>query len=261
MTKLANKKAIVTGAAKGMGAAITLTLAREGAEVVLAARDVAALEPVAAEVRSLGRRAHVVACDVIDEAQVKAMTARALEVFDGRIDILVNVAGVTGPIETPVQDIKVEDFDYVIIANERGTFLPIKAVVPTMIRQREGKIINISGTSGLRGYAMRTAYSASKWAVRGITRTVALELGKHNINVNAVCPGIVESPRMMKLCEEKATVRGWTFEQVYDEYVQDMALKRVTTGQDVANAVLFLASEDARQITGQHIAVDGGWDV
>jgi NAD(P)-dependent dehydrogenase (short-subunit alcohol dehydrogenase family) len=123
--KLEGKKAIVTGAAKGMGAAITTTLAREGADVVLTARDTAALEDVAAQVRSLGRQAHVVACDVIDEAQVKAMVARALEMFDGRIDILVNVAGVTGPIETPVQDIKVEDFDYVITANERGTFLPI----------------------------------------------------------------------------------------------------------------------------------------
>jgi NAD(P)-dependent dehydrogenase (short-subunit alcohol dehydrogenase family) len=259
--KLANKRAIVTGAAKGMGAAITTTLAREGADVLLAARDAAALEEVAADVRKLGRKAHVVICDVIDEVQVAAMVAEALKRFEGRIDILVNVAGVTGPIETPVQDINVDDFDYVIIANERGTFLPIKHVVPTMIKQRSGKIVNISGTSGLRGYPMRTAYSASKWAVRGITRTVALELGKHHINVNAVCPGIVETPRMMKLCEVKAKVRGWTVEQVYEEYVQDMALKRVTTGQDVANAVLFLASDDARQITGQHIAVDGGWDV
>lgn len=259
--KLAGMKAIVTGAAKGMGADITTTLAREGADLVLTARDTAALEDVAAKVRAMGRQAYVVACDVIEEADVAAMVAKSLAVFGGRIDILVNVAGVTGPIETPVQDIKVEDFDYVIIANERGTFLPIKHVVPTMIAQKSGKIVNISGTSGLRGYPMRTAYSASKWAVRGITRTVALELGAHNINVNAVCPGIVETPRMMKLCAGKAEVRGWTIEQVYEEYVQDMALKRVTLGQDIANAVLFLASEDARQITGQHIAVDGGWDV
>ena len=259
--KLQGKKAIVTGAAKGMGADISLTLAREGADLVLAARDIEALKEVAATVTALGREAFVVACDVTDEAQVKAMVEHALKVFGGRIDILVNVAGVTGPIETAVQDIKVDDFDYVIIANERGTFLPIKHVVPTMIAQKGGKIVNIGGTSGLRGYPMRTAYSASKWAVRGITRTVALELGKHNINVNAVCPGIVETPRMMKLCEGKAKVRGWTAEQVYDEYIQDMALRRVTTGQDVANAVLFMASEDSRQITGQHIAVDGGWDV
>ena len=259
--KLEGRKAIVTGAAKGMGAAITTTLAREGADVVLTARDTAPLEEVAARVRALGREAFVVACDVTDAAEVKAMVDKALEVFDGRIDILVNVAGVTGPIETPVQDIDVADFDYVITANERGTFLPIKYVAPAMIARNEGKIVNIGGTSGLRGYAMRTAYSASKWAVRGITRTVALELGKHNINVNAVCPGIVETPRMRKLCEEKARVRGWSVDEVYDEYVQEMALKRVTTSEDIANAVLFMASDDSRQITGQHIAVDGGWDV
>ena len=259
--KLENKKAIVTGAAKGMGAAITMTLAREGADLVLAARDTVALEDVAGEVRALGRNAHVVACDVTDEAQVKAMVEAAKEAFDGRIDILVNVAGVTGPIETPVQDVAVEDFDYVITSNVRGTFLPIKHVMPTMIAQESGKIVNIGGTSGLRGYPMRTSYSASKWAVRGITRTVALEAGAHNINVNVVCPGIVETPRMHKLCEEKARVRGWTHDQVYDEYVQDMALKRVTTPQDIANAVLFLCGDESRNMTGQEVAVDGGWDV
>ena len=259
--KLDGKKAIVTGAAKGMGAAITTTLAREGADVVLTARESDALEQVAGEVRAMGRAAHVVACDVTDETQVRAMVNHALDAFGGRIDILVNVAGATGPVETPVQDIAVADFDDVIAANERGTFLPIKHVVPTMIAQRNGKIVNIGGTSGLRGYAMRTAYSASKWAVRGITRTVALEVGRYNVNVNAVCPGIVETPRMQKLCEEKARVRGWKVEEVYDEYVQEMALKRVTTPGDVANAVLFMASEDSRQITGQAITVDGGWDV
>ena len=259
--KLEGRKAIVTGAAKGMGAAITTTLAREGADIVLTAREIAPLEEVAAEVRAMGREARVVGCDVTDDAAVRAMVDTALKAFGGRVDILVNVAGVTGPIETPVQNIEVEDFDYVITANERGTFLPIKYVVPAMIAHNAGNIVNISGTSGLRGYAMRTAYSASKWAVRGITRTVALELGKHGINVNAVCPGIVDGPRMRKLCEEKARVRGWTTEEVYEEYVQDMALRRVTVAQDIANAVLFLASDDARQITGQHIAVDGGWDV
>ena len=259
--RLANKKAIITGAAKGMGAAITTTLAREGADVLLTARDTQALDEVAKQVKALGRQAYVIACDVTVESQVEALARKAKEVFGGRIDILVNVAGVTGPIETPVQDIKVEDFDNVIHANIRGTFLPIKHIVPTMITQKSGKIVNIGGTSGLRGYPMRASYSASKWSVRGITRTVALEVGKHNINVNVVCPGIVETPRMEKLCREKARVRGWTYEQVYAEYVQDMALKRVTTPQDVANAVLFMCSEESRNITGQELAVDGGWDV
>ncbi len=259
--KVEGKNAIVTGAAKGMGEAITLTLAREGADIVLTARDTAALEEVADKVENLGRRAKVVACDVCKEDQVRALVDSAKEFFDGRIDILVNVSGVTGPIETPIQDIEVDDFDYVVTTNTRGTYLPIKHVVPTMIAQNSGKIVNIAGTSGLRGYPMRTSYSCSKWGVRGITRTVALEMGKHNVNVNAVCPGIVRTPRMDKLCEGKAKKRGWTFEQVWQEYIEDMALKRVTEPQDIANMVLFLASEEARQITGQEIAVDGGWDV
>ncbi len=259
--KLENKNAIVTGAAKGMGAAITLTLAREGADVLLTARDTAALEEVAGQVRKLGRRAEVVAVDVTDDAQVKAMAEKAKAFFDERIDILVNVAGVTGPIETPAWEIEAEDFSHVIEANIRGTFLPIKYVIPTMVAQRSGKIVNIGGTSGLRGYKYRAAYSSSKWGVRGLTRTVALDAGEYGINVNVVCPGIVHTPRMDKLCEEKARVRGWTFDQVYQEYVEDMALKRVTEPQDIADAVLFLASDDSRNMTGQEIAVDGGWDV
>ncbi len=259
--KLEGKNAIVTGAAKGMGAAITLTLAREGADLVLTARDTAALEEVAGKVRALGRRAEVIGCDVTDEEQVRAMVERARAFFAGRIDILVNVAGVTGPIETPVWEIEAEAFSAVIEANIRGTFLPMRHVLPGMIEQRSGKVVNIGGTSGLRGYRHRAAYSSSKWGVRGLTRTAALDCGPYGVNVNVVCPGIVRTPRMERLCEEKARVRGWTPEQVYQEYVDEMALRRVTEPEDVASAVLFLASEDARNITGQELTVDGGWDV
>jgi 3-oxoacyl-[acyl-carrier protein] reductase len=259
--RLANKTGIVTGPAKGMGKAISETLAREGADLVLAGRDTAAIDAVAASIRALGRSAEVVKTDVTDAKQVEAMVQRAVQLFAGQIDILVNVAGVTGPIETPVWEIKPEDFEMVLRANVLGTFLPIKYALPHMIKRKSGKIVNIGGTSGLRGYRYRTAYSASKWAVRGVTRTVALDVGDYNINVNAVCPGIVQTPRMDKLCEEKARKRGWTREQVYQEYVDDMALKRVTEPQDVADAVLFLASEESRQLTGHEIVVDGGWDV
>ena len=259
--RVEGKTAVVTGAVKGMGSAITLTLAREGADILLTARDVDALEPVAAEVRQLGRRAEVIGCDVTDEAQVEAMAARAREVFDGKIDILINVAGVTGPIETPAWNIDADDFLHVLDANVRGTFLPIKHIIPSMIERRSGSIVNIGGSSGLRGYKYRAAYSSSKWAVRGLTRTIALDAGEYNVNVNVVCPGIIQTPRMDKLCEEKARVRGWTFEQVYQEYVDEMALKRVTVPQDVADLVLFLASDESRNITGQEYTVDGGWDV
>jgi len=258
--KLAERIALVTGAAKGMGAEICLALAREGADLVLAARDIPPLEKLAREIEELGRRALVAACDVTDEPAVERLVTRANEVF-GRIDILVNAAGVTGPVETPVQQIKVDDFRAVLETNIVGTFLPIKHVLPGMIARRYGKIVNISGTSGLRGYKYRAAYSSSKWALRGLTRTIALEAGPHNVNVNALHPGIVAGDRMDRLCREKARKRGWTPEQVYQEYVDEMALRRVTVGRDIANAVVFLASDDSANMTGQSVTVDGGWDV
>jgi len=263
MNRLEGRIAIVTGAAKGMGREICLTLAREGADLALAARDVAPLEALAREIEALGRRAVVQPTDVTVEAQVKALAETTRAAFGGRIDILVNAAGITGPIETPVSEIAVEDFDEVLAVNVRGTFLPIKHVLPTMLAQRYGKIVNVSGTSGLRGYKHRAAYSSSKWAIRGLTRTVALEAGPHNVNVNAVHPGIVGGERMAKLCREKARRRGagWTPERVYQEYVDEMALRRVTTAQDVADTVCFLASDESKNMTGQSITVDGGWDV
>jgi NAD(P)-dependent dehydrogenase (short-subunit alcohol dehydrogenase family) len=258
--KLADRIAVVTGAAKGMGRDICLTLAREGANLAIAAREPAPLAALGGEITALGRKVVVVPTDVTDEAAVERLVTRARETF-GRIDILVNAAGVTGPIETPVWEIKADDFDQVIAVNLRGTFLPTKHVLPIMIKQRYGKIVNISGTSGLRGYKYRAAYSSSKWALRGFTRTVALEAGPYNINVNALHPGIVGGDRMDKLCREKAKKRGWTPEQVYQEYVDEMALKRVTVAQDIANAVLFLVSADSSNMTGQSVTVDGGWDV
>src|SRR5262245_22018902 len=258
--KLADRVALVTGAAKGMGGEICRTLAREGAAVALAARDVPPLEALAAEIERAGGRALAVPCDVTDEGEVERMVSRTMDAYE-RIDILVNAAGVTGPIETPVQHIKTDEFRAVLEVNVLGTFLPIKHVLPGMIERRYGKFVNISGTSGLRGYKHRTAYSSSKWALRGLTRTVALEAGPYNVNVNALHPGIVAGDRMDRLCREKARKRGSTPEQVYQEYVDEMALRRVTTARDIANAVLFLASDDSANMTGQSITVDGGWDV
>jgi NAD(P)-dependent dehydrogenase (short-subunit alcohol dehydrogenase family) len=259
--RLEGKTALVTGAAQGMGSAICKAMAAEGCDLMLCARTREPLEALARELRATGRKAEVKTCDVIQEDQVAAMVAAALEAFAGKLDILVNVAGATGPIETPVWQIDGTDFEDLVRVNLKGTFLPIKHVLPSMIERRYGKIVNIGGSSGMRGYRYRAAYSSSKWSIRGLTRTTALDVGEHNINVNAVMPGIVETPRMHKLCEEKARVRGWTHDQVYDEYVKDMALKRVTTPEDVAHAVVFLASDEARQITGQELVVDGGWDV
>ena len=257
--RLVGKIGIVTGAAKGLGGAISRALARDGADLVLAAREREPLEALAEELRAGGRRAEVVATDVTDEAAVKAMVERTLAVFGGRIDILVNVAGVTGPIETPVWEIERDDYLAVLTGNVIGTFLPIKHVMATMVAQRSGRIVNIAGSSGIRGYRYRTAYSSSKWAVRGLTRTVALDAGEYGIAVNTVVPGIVETPRMDRLCREKAQKRGWSHDAVYQEYVDETTLRSITTPEDVANAVVFAASDDSRNMTGQDIIVDGGW--
>jgi 3-oxoacyl-[acyl-carrier protein] reductase len=259
--KLENRKVFITGAAQGMGGTISRTLAREGADLFLVARTRAPLEQLAEEIRAMGRQSEFLQGDVTNETDVEAAVAAAKEAFGGRIDVLVNVAGATGPIETPVWQIEAQAFADLLHKNVLGSFLTIKHVLPTMIEQRSGKIVNIGGASGMRGYKYRAGYSSSKWAVRGLTRTTALDVGEYNINCNVVMPGIVETPRMEKLCRVKAERRGWTYQRVYDEYVEDMALRRVTTPQDIANAVVFLSCDDAKNITGQEIVIDGGWAI
>src|SRR5579864_1478822 len=260
--RLADRVAVVTGAAKGMGGTISAALAAEGAHLVLAAREPGPLTALAETLarRGGGRRALSVPTDVSDQRQVAALARRAVDEF-GRIDILVNAAGVIGPIETPLHKIAPEDWDRVQNVNLKGVFLCCRAVVPTMLEQRSGKIINIAGTSGLRGYRYRAAYSSSKWGVRGLTRTLALEVGPYGVNVNAICPGVVEGDRMTTIIAEKARARGWSSEEVFDEYIREMALRRFTKDEDVAHAVVFLASEESRQISGHELIVDGGWDV
>ena len=256
---LEGKKAIVTGPAKGMGAAITLALAREGVDLALAGRDMEAIRPVTQDVLGMGRKAIEVKCDITDEGQVKHLLDETLKAFGGRIDILVNVAGGRGPLETTSWDTTPEQFDDVVELNMKGCFLTMRAVTPTMQKQRAGKIVNIGGTFGLRGRALRMAYSASKWGLRGVTKAFALELGPYNINVNNVCPGMVDGPRFRKVCEEMAKRLGISMEEAMRKHAEEYALKRVSTDEDVANAVLFFASDVSRQITGQDIAVDGGW--
>lgn len=259
--RLQNRKVIITGAAQGMGGTITRKLAAEGAELFMTARSPGPLAELAEELRATGVRVDFRAGDVTAEAEVSAVVAAALAFFGGRIDVLVNAAGATGPIETPVWEITAEDFADLLRKNIIGTFLPMKHVMPTMIAQRYGKIVNIGGGSGMRGYRYRAAYSASKWGVRGLTRTAALDAGEYNINVNAIMPGIVQTPRMEKLCRVKAEKRGWTYEQVYAEYIDEMALRRVTTPEDIANAVIFLSCDDSKNMTGQEMVICGGWAV
>jgi NAD(P)-dependent dehydrogenase (short-subunit alcohol dehydrogenase family) len=259
---LTDKVAVVTGAAKGLGGAITDDLARQGANIAFAGRDLAALEEHAGNVDSAYpyRNSLVVQCDVTDEADVGELMEKTVSTFGG-IDILINAHGVIGPIETPAQEVTREQFDYVLNVNVVGVFLACRAAIPHLIERGGGRIVNIAGTSGLRGYRNRVAYSSSKWAVRGLTRTLALELGPYGITVNDVCPNVTHGERMDKIVNEKARRLGKTPEEVYKDYTGQTALGRFIEDTDVAAAVSYLVSEGARNVTGHDIVVDAGWDV
>jgi 3-oxoacyl-[acyl-carrier protein] reductase len=257
---LKGRVAVITGPAKGMGAAISKAFATEGCRVALLGRDVAAIEPVAEEIRGRGRDAIVVACDVTDAGQCVAAVDATRAAFDGRIDILVNVAGGSGPIGKTGVETSPEEFRDIVDLNMAGCFNTMRAALPGMIARRYGKIVNVGGTFGMRGRAGRMAYSASKWGLRGITKSFALEVGPHNINVNCVAPGMVDGPRFRdKVCADLARRHGMSVDQAIEKHAGDYALKRVSTDADVANACLFLASDVSRQITGVDLPVDGGW--
>ena len=256
---LKDRIAIITGPAKGMGATVTKAFAAEGCKLALIGRDVAAIEPVVADVRSSGAQAIVVPCDLTDAGQCEKAADAALKTF-GRIDILVNIAGGSGPIGKTGLQTTPEEFDDIVTLNMNGCFHTMHAVLPAMTAQRYGKIVNVGGTFGMRGRAGRMAYSASKWGLRGITKSFALEVGKDNINVNYVAPGMVDGPRFRdKVCADMAKKLGITLEEAMERHAADYALRRVTTDADVANACLFLASDVSRQLTGVDMPVDGGW--
>lgn len=259
---LAGKVALVTGAAKGIGGVVTEHFARDGAHVALIGRDERALTAHAHHLDEThpGRESLVRPCDVTDEDDVAAMTAEVVARFGG-LDILVNTAGGTGPIETPAQDYPVEEFRKILELNVLGTFLPTKHAIPHLIARGGGRIVNIAGTSGLRGYRNRSGYSSSKWAVRGLTRTLALELGPHDITVNDICPNVTNGERMDRIVRTKAEKLGKTYDEVYADFASQTALGRFVEEEDIAAAVDFLVSDGARNITGHDIPVDAGWDV
>lgn len=254
-----DKVAVVTGPAKGMGEAITLAFADAGCHLIMAGRDIKAIEPVARKVAAGGKAGLVIGCDITDSAQCEALAGKALETF-GRIDILVNVAGGSGPIGRKGWETSADEFDEIVTLNMAGCFNTMRAVMPSMIENRYGKIVNVGGTFGMRGRAGRMAYSASKWGLRGITKSFALEAGPYGINVNTVAPGMVDGDRFRtKVVPEMAARLSITHEEAVEHHAADYALRRITQAQDVANACLFLASDAARQITGVDLPVDGGW--
>jgi 3-oxoacyl-[acyl-carrier protein] reductase len=257
--QLQGRVALITGPAKGMGAAITRGFAAEGCRLVLVGRDLTAIKEVAREVTDGGAEAVAAGCDLTDPTQCENAAAIGLSKF-GRIDVLVNVAGGSGPIGKTGLETTPEEFQEIITLNMNGCFHTMRAVLPGMMERRYGKIVNVGGTFGMRGRAGRMSYSASKWGLRGLTKSFALEVGAYNINVNYVAPGMVDGPRFRdKVCVEMARRLNITAEEAAERHAADYALRRITTDEDVANACLFFASDVSRQITGADLPVDGGW--
>ena len=245
MMNFAGKTAVVTGGSRGLGRAVCLELAKGGANVVFcyAGNEAAAKETTAA-CEALGAKALAVQCNVAKADEVKALMDAAVKEF-GRIDILVNNAGITR--DGLLMMMKEEDFDAVIAANLKGTFLCMKAVSRIMMKQRYGRIVNLSSVVGLRGNAGQVNYAASKAGVVGMTKSLAKELASRGVTVNAVAPGFIATDMTAAMTDaaKEATLAS-------------IPLQRLGAPEDVAHAVAFLASDEAAYITGQVLCVDGG---
>jgi NAD(P)-dependent dehydrogenase (short-subunit alcohol dehydrogenase family) len=253
---LTNQVALVTGAGQGIGKAAALALAAAGAHVVTADIAAAKAEATADAIMSGQRRALAVQADVGDLADIDRMVQQALAAF-GQIDILVNNAGVTR--RADIMDITEADWDRIHRVNAKGVFFCLQRVAREMIPRRSGRIINIASIAG-KGYAgaSNAAYAASKGAVISLTKTAAQQLGRHNINVNSVCPGVTRTALSDANLQVRALQEGVTIEQMEQRRAEVIPLKRVNDPEDIAAMMVFLASAGARNITGQSFNVDGG---
>jgi 3-oxoacyl-[acyl-carrier protein] reductase len=246
-TDLTGQTAIVTGAAKGLGRAIALTLAHCGAKVACIDVNAESLAETVGAIRTAGGVAEPMACDVTDSQRVSAVVDEVVKLWGG-VNILVNNAGITR--DNSILRMKDDQWDAVININLKGTFLFSRAAAKTMLKARQGRIINIASVSGLMGNPGQANYSASKAGVIGLTRTIACELAGRNITINAVAPGFIATDMTAALGEE-----------ILQQVRKQIPLGRLGDPQDVADAVLFLASDAASFITGQILTVDGGLTV
>lgn len=261
--QLENKVALVTGGARGLGRGIALVLAERGADIALADLNAEGVKKVEGEIVELGRKARAYQVDVTKQSELHKLVADAIGDF-GRIDILVNAAGVIGT--AGFEDVtysREEDWDMTFDVNVKGTALASDAVAPHMQERRAGKIVNIASHAARAGSSGNAAYGASKAAVVHLTQSYALAMAPYNVNVNVVCPGSIWTPMWERVAErrkrnnpEKAHL---STRQIFDETIQENCpLKREQTPEDIGKAVAFFASDDAYNITGQSLNVNGG---
>ncbi len=242
--RLKDKGALITGAARGIGQAIAMTFAKEGADIVVADVNLETAQKTASEIEGLGRKALALEMDVTSYEKVEEGINKILDKM-GKVDILVNNAGITK--DNLLLRMSQAEWDAVINVNLKGTFNCIKAVSRPMVKQRSGRIISIASIIGLIGNPGQANYAASKAGIIALTKTVAKELASRNINANAVAPGFIQTEMTAKLPED-----------IKKKMLEAIPLAKLGTPQDVANLCLFLASDESSYITGQTITIDGG---
>ncbi len=253
---LQDKIAVITGGGRGIGRAIAQTFAREGAHLVLAARDVAALEETRALLAEYRRDVLVVQIDLLKEESVQTMAEQTLARF-GRVDILVNNSGITGP-TAPLWEIAPAQWRETLDIDLTGPYLCCHALLPSMLEQRSGSIVMIGSITGKRPLFGRSPYAAAKLGLVGLTRTLAWEVGPYNIRVNLISPGPVEGERIGRVLREMASSQKISVEDARRLFLRDSPLARMTPPADIASAALFLASDLSGSTTGEDFNVSGG---
>lgn len=253
---LTGKVAIITGGGKGIGGVISRRFLKAGADLVVVARTLEPLELIAEEGRQLGRKVAVCQGDVSREDVADAAVRAGLDTF-GRIDVLVNNTGIEGP-NAPVIDVALEDWHHTFAVNLDSAFLFCKKVVPVMKKQGRGSIVNLASLAGTKGIICRSPYCASKWAMIGLSRTLAWEVGSDNIRVNVVIPGMVAGERADRVIRKRAKDYGVAYEEMQDMICREAPLRRLVTQEEIASTVLYLASDEASGITGEEIMVSAG---
>jgi NAD(P)-dependent dehydrogenase (short-subunit alcohol dehydrogenase family) len=256
MSLFANKNIVITGAATGVGKVIAHEYAKEGAHVFIG--DFQEPTETMDLIRELGGRVGYCHCDIRKEDEVIAFAKAASEFFDGNIDILVNNAGFNGKVQQ-IKDMRLADWDNTLKINLTGTMLVTREIIPYMIRNNRGNIVNVASNVARRGLPYRGDYVASKWALIGLTQTLALELAEANIRVNAVCPGPINVDRIHQVMEMHAEGEGRPIEEVAQEWADAAPMKRFIEPEEVAGVVKFLSGSASSAMTGQAINVTGGF--